>query len=149
MMIYPDILNKHMVVNFPQIDISIPIKNMLIPLQNNIIEIDTINTTRFDGECDFFYRCAKYEKIIEVDVNVKIQNDVLNFVYGVNGGRRFYKFRITWLNKHKKPLIVDIITIINRLRLQSDYEKINVIDVNIEKINKLKQGVDLITSKSN
>ena len=59
-------------------------------------------------------------------------------------------FQIKWLNKHKKPLIGDIITIINRLRLESDYEKVNVIDVDIEKINNLKQGVDLvITSKSN
>ena len=48
---------------------------------------------------------------------------------------------------HKKTWIGDIVTIINRLRLETDYEKVNVIDVNIEKI-KLKQGVDLIfTSK--
>ena len=72
------------------------------------------------------------------------------FAYGVNGGRRFYKFQIKWLNKHKKPLIGDIITIINRLRLESDYEKVHVIDVDIEKMNKLKQGVDsILTSKSN
>ena len=37
-------------------------------------------------------------------------------MYGVNGGRRV-------LNKHKKPLIGDIITIISRLTLENDYEK--------------------------
>ena len=35
---------------FPQINISIPIKIMLVPLQRNIIEIDTSKTTQFDGE---------------------------------------------------------------------------------------------------
>ena len=71
----------------------------------------------------------------------------------------FYKFEVKWLEEHKKPLVGGIITIINRLRLESDYKKVNVIDVNIEKINvidvyitkinKLKQGVDLVfTSKS-
>ena len=69
-------------------------------------------------------------------------------MYGVNGGRRFYKFQSKWLNKHNKPLIGDIITIANILRLESDYGKVYVIDVNIEKINTLKQGVDLVfTSK--
>ena len=35
------------------------------------------------------------------------------------------------------------------MRLESDYENINVIDVSKTKINKLKQGVDLVfTSKS-
>ena len=70
-------------------------------------------------------------KIIEADMNVKTKVDSFTFVYGVNGGRRFYKFQHTWLNKNKKALICDIITIINRLRLESDYEKVNVIDVNI------------------
>jgi len=41
-----------------------------------------------------------------------------------------YKFQIKWLNKHKEPLIGDIITIINRLGLESGYEMVNVIDVN-------------------
>ena len=80
---------------------------------------------------------------------LKLKLIPLFFVYGVNGGRSFYGFKIRWLNKHKKPLIGDRITIINRLRLESDYAKVNVIDVNIEKINKLKQGVDIaFTSKS-
>ena len=52
--------------------------------------------------------------------------------------------QITCLNKHKKPLIGDILTIINVLRLESDSEKVNVIYVNITKINKFKQGLDLI-----
>ena len=89
-------------------------------------------------------------KMIEADMNVEIKVDSFNFVYGVHGGRRFYKFQIRWLNKHNKPLIGDIITVINILRLESEYEKVNVIDVNIEMVNKLKQGVDLVfTSKSN
>ena len=89
-------------------------------------------------------------KILEADMNVKTKVDFFNFVYGVNGGRRFYKFQIEWLNKHKKPLIGDITTIINRLRLESDCEKVNVIVVNLKKINKLKECVDSVsTSKSN
>ena len=104
-----------------------------MPLQKNRIEVDTSDTTQFDGEYIFLNRGEKYMKIIEADMNVKIKVDPFNFVYGVNGGRRFYKFQIKWLNKHKKPLIGDIITIINRLSLESDYEKVNVVDVNIEK----------------
>ena len=115
---------------------------MLIPLQKNIIEIDTSNTTQFDGEYSLLYRGAKYMKIIEGDLNVKIKVDSFKFVYGVNGGRRFYKFQIKWLNERKKPLKGDIITIIMRLRLESDSENVDVIDVNITKINKLKKGVD-------
>ena len=65
-------------------------------------------------------------------MNLKIKVDSVNFVYGVNGGRRFYKFQAKWLNKHNKTLIGDIITIVNRLRLESDYEKVNVIDVNMK-----------------
>ena len=68
-------------------------------------------------------------KIIEVDMNVKTKIGAFNFVYGVNGGRRFYKFQIQWVNKHKKPSIDNFITIINRLRLECDYEKVNVTDV--------------------
>ena len=56
-------------------------------------------------------------------MHVKIKVDAFNFVYSVNGGRRRYKLQIRWLNKHKKPLIGDITTIISRLRLESDYEK--------------------------
>ena len=42
------------------------------------------------------------------------------------------------------------ITIINRSRLESDYEKVDVIYANTKKINKLKQGVGLVfTSESN
>ncbi len=133
---------------FPQIEINIPIKKMLIPLQKNIIEIDTSNTTQFDGEYNFLYRGEKYMKRIEVDMNVKIKVDSYNFVYGVNGGRRFYKFQIKWLNKQRKALIGDVITIINRLRLESVDDEVSVIDVNIKTINKLKQCVDLsFTSK--
>ena len=116
---------------------------MFIPLQNNIIEIDTSNTTQFDGEYNFLYICEKYMKRIEVDMNVKIKVDSYNFVYGVNGGRRFYKFKIKWLNKQRKALIGDVITIINRLRLESVDDEVYVIDVNIKTINKLKQCVDL------
>ena len=57
-------------------------------------------------------------------MNVKIKIDSFNFVYGVNGGRRFNKFQIKWLNKQRKPLVGDIITIINRLRLESYEEKL-------------------------
>ena len=52
-------------------------------------------------------------------------------LYDVNGGRRFHKFQIKWLNKHNNALIGDIITIINRLRVEGNYEKVSVIDVNI------------------
>ena len=83
---------------------------------------------------------------IEIDMNAKIKIDSFNFVYGVNGGRRFYKFQIKWLNKHNHALIGDIITIINRLRLESSCEQVKVIDVNIKRINKLKQCVDLEVS---
>ena len=121
---------------------------MLVPFQKNIIEIDTSKTIQFDGECNVLYRVEKYMKIIEADMNVKIRVHSFSFVYGVNGGRRFYKFQIKRLNKHKKPLISDIIIIITRLRLESGYEKVNAIHINIDKINGLKQGVDLIvTSK--
>jgi len=53
-------------------------------------------------------------------------------VYCVNGGRKFYKFHIKWLSKHNKLLIGDIITNMNRLKLENDYEKVSVIDVNIK-----------------
>ena len=56
-------------------------------------------------------------------MNVKIKVDSFKFAYGVNGGRRFHKFQIKWLNKHNNALIGDIITIISRLRLDSNYEK--------------------------
>ena len=116
---------------FPQIEMHIPIRKMLMPLQQNIIAIDTCDTTQFDGEYSLLYRGDKYMKIFEADMNVKIKVDSFNSVYGVNGGRRLYKFQIKWLNKHKQPLIGDIITIINRLRLESDYEKVHVIDASI------------------
>jgi len=73
-------------------------------------------------------------KTVEADRNLKIKADSFNFVDSVNGGRRFYKFQITWLNEHKKPLIGDIITIISRLILESGYEKVHVLDVNIKKV---------------
>ena len=80
-------------------------------------------------------------------MDAKIKVDSFNFVYGVNGGRRFYKFQVKWLNKQRKAVICEIITIINRLILESNIErvdeKVNVIDVDIKNINKLKQGVDL------
>ena len=56
---------------------------MLVPFRKNIIEIDTSDTTEFDGEYNFLYRGAKYMKIIEVDMNVKIKTDAFNFVYSV------------------------------------------------------------------
>ena len=75
-------------------------------------------------------------KIIEADLNVKIKVDSFNFVYGVNGGRIFYKFQIKWLSKQRKALTDDIIAIINRLRLEGNNEraneKVNVTDVNIK-----------------
>jgi len=84
----------------PPIEMNIPIKDMLMPLQNNILEIDTSNTTQFDGEYNFLYRGEKYIKIIAADMNVKIKVESFNFVYGVNGGRIFYKFQI--MVKHIK-----------------------------------------------
>ena len=80
-------------------------------------------------------------KIIEADMNVKIKADSFNFVYAVNGGRRFYKFQIKWLNKQRKALIGDIVTIINTLRFESNNERVNekvyIIDANAKNINKL------------
>ena len=84
-------------------------KRMLMPLQRNMLEIDTSNTTQVDGEYKFLSRGDKYMTIIEVDMNVKIKVASFNFVYGVNGGRRFYEFRIRSLNKDNKPLVGDII----------------------------------------
>ena len=55
----------------------------------------------------------------------------------------FVSFKLKWLNKQRKALIGDVITIINRLRLESVDDEISVIDVNIKTINKLKQCVDL------
>ena len=72
---------------------------------------------------------------IEIGMNVNIKIDSFNFVYGVNGGRRLYKFQIKWLNKHNTLLIGDTITIINRSILENDYEKVNVILVNKKIIN--------------
>ena len=37
-------------------------KTMLIPLNKNIIEIDTSNTTQFDGEFNFYIEVKIYEK---------------------------------------------------------------------------------------
>ena len=65
---------------------------------------------------------------------LKIEVDSFNFVYGVNGGRRFHNFQIKWLNKHNNVLTVDFISIINGLRLESNYKKVDVIDVNIKQI---------------
>ena len=124
---------------------SIPIKIMLMPLQRNILEIDTSNTTQFDGEYNFLHRGDNYMKKIEIHMNVKIKIDSFNFVYGVNGGSRFYKFQIKWLNKHKHAWIGDIISMVNRLRLESNYEQVKVLDVNIKKVNKLKQSADLVS----
>ena len=128
---------------FSEVKIDIPIKTMLIPLNKNIIEIDTSNTTQFDGEYNFLYRGEKYMKRIEVDMNVKIKVDAYNFVYGVNGGRRYNKIQIKWLNKQNKAMIGDVMTIIKRLRLESVNDGVSVVDVNIKTINKLKQCVDL------
>ena len=39
------------VIDFSEVKLDIPTnKTMLIPLNKNIIEIDTSNTTQFDGE---------------------------------------------------------------------------------------------------
>ena len=130
--------------HFEQIEINLPIKKMLMPLKKNTIEINTSNTTKYDGEYNFLFRGQKYMKQIEKDMEVKIRIDGFNFVYGVNGGMRFNKFQIKFLNKHRKALVGDIITIINRLRLESSYEKVVVIDVNVRNMNKLKQCVDLV-----
>ena len=51
-------------------------------------------------------------------MNVEIKGDSFKFVYGVNGGRRFHKFQIKWLNTQRKALISDIITIMKRSRLE-------------------------------
>jgi len=85
---------------FQQININIPIEKILVPLQKNIKEIDTIKTTEFDGEYICLYRGEKTMKIFEVDMNLKTKVDAFNFVHGVNGGRSFSKFQIRWLNKH-------------------------------------------------
>ena len=74
---------------------------MLVPVQKNMVEVDTSSTTQFDGEYNFLYTGEKYMKIVEAYINVKIKVDSFNFVYVVNGGRRFYKFQTKWLNKHK------------------------------------------------
>ena len=52
---------------------------MLMPLQNNIIKIDTSNTTQIYGEYNFLYRGEKHMKIIEAEIKV----DSFNFVCGV------------------------------------------------------------------
>ena len=40
---------------FPQIEMRIKVTKMLMPLQRKIIEIDTSNTTQFDGENNCLY----------------------------------------------------------------------------------------------
>ena len=88
---YDDILRYTKPVygdKFQQININIPSKNMLVPLQKNIIEIDTRKTTQLDGEYSSQYRGKKYMKVIEADMNVKTKIDSFNFVYGITGGRR-------------------------------------------------------------
>ena len=82
-------------------------------------------------------------KRIEVDMNVKSKVDAYNFVYGVNGGRRYNKIQIKWLNKQNKAMIGDVMTIIKRLRLESVNDGVPIVDVNIQTINKLKQCVGL------
>ena len=47
-------------------------------------------------------------------MNVEIKIDSFNFVYGVNGGRRFYRLQIEWLNTQRQAFIGDIITTIHR-----------------------------------
>ena len=64
-------------------------------------------------------------KIIEADMNVRIKVDSCSCVHGVNGGRGLQKFQIKWLHKQRKSLVGDIITIINRLRFESDNERVN------------------------
>ena len=118
---------------FPQIEMNIPIKKMLMPLQKNMIEIGSSSTAQFAGGYKFLFRGEKHMKIIEADMNVKAKVDSFDFVYGVTGGRRFDKFQIKSLNKHNTPLIGDTITMINRLGLGSDYEKVNVLDVNVKR----------------
>ena len=80
-------------------------------------------------------------------MNVIIKIDSFNFVYGVNGGRSFLKFQTKSFNKHKKPLIGDITTIINILRLESDYEIVRVIDVTIKTISKNKLFIQYLQVK--
>ena len=99
---------------------------MLIPLNKNIIEIDTSNTTQFDGEYNFLYRGENIGKI-EVDMNVKIKVDAYNCVYGVNSGRRYNEIQIKWLNKQNKAMIGDVMTIIKRLRLESVNDGVSVV----------------------
>ena len=77
-------------------------------------------------------------------MNIQFKIGSFNCVYGVNGGRLSYNFQINFLDKQRQALVGDIITIVNRLRLESYSEKVNVIDGNIKKINKLKQCVDLV-----
>ena len=56
---------------FQQIEMNMPTKKMLVRLQKNTTEIDTSNTTQFDGEYNLRYRGEKYMKINEADMNVK------------------------------------------------------------------------------
>ena len=116
---------------------------MLIPLQKNIIEIDTSNTTQFDGEYNLLYRGEHIWKELKWIWMLKLRliHIILCMVSMVE--EDFYKFQIKWLNKQRKSLIGDVITIINRLRLESVDDEVSVIDVNIKTINKLKQCVDL------
>ena len=86
--------------------------------------------------------------IIESDMNVKITIDSFHFVFGVNGGRRFHKFQIKWLDKQRKVLVGDILTIINKLRLESNTEEVSGIDVDVKQINKSKHCVDLASTSA-
>ena len=47
-----------------------------MPLQKKVIEIDTTNTTQFDGEYNLLYRGEKHMKIIEADMNAEIKVDL-------------------------------------------------------------------------
>ena len=75
-----------------------------MPLQNKTVEIDPSSTTQFDGKYNVRYRGEKYMKMIEADTNVEIKVNSINFVYGVNGGRRSYKFQIEVVKKTARSI---------------------------------------------
>ena len=51
---------------FPQIEMHIPIRKMLMPLQKNIIEMDTSNTTHSDGESIFYIEVISILKLLKL-----------------------------------------------------------------------------------
>jgi hypothetical protein len=70
-----------------------------MPLQKKILEIDTSNTTQFDGEYSFLYRDEKYMKIVEADVNVKTKSDFISSIKEKKG-----ETNEKWSEQYKKSI---------------------------------------------